>query len=161
MVVLENAVAKRRGRGCCGGGVRWPGSTKFIDNLVAGLDKQPSYLINATQCLPLEPAIRSMTGTYLQGIKSEDLVYHHHRHHQLPPLPTLLPLSHMAHIARPVVFLCVCVCVEISRFRYALLIADGKLVNFVQPKRHPLKPEGTAPRAMTVVVRGRGVANGG
>lgn len=74
------------------------GSTKFIDNLVAGLDKQPSYLINATQCLPLEPAIRSMTGTYLQGIKSEDLVY-------------------------------------------ALLIADGKLVNFVQPKRHPLKPE--------------------
>jgi hypothetical protein len=57
------------------GGARWPGSTKFIDNLVEGLDKQPSYLLNATQCLPLEPAIRSMTGTYLQGVKSEDLVY--------------------------------------------------------------------------------------
>ncbi len=71
---VKNAIAKRR-RSLRRGGARWSGSTKFIDNLVEGLDKQPSYLLNATQCLPLEPAIRSMTGTYLQGVKSEDLVY--------------------------------------------------------------------------------------
>lgn len=53
------------------------GSTKFIDNLIQEMDKRPAYLMNATQCLPLKSTIRNVTGTYLQGVKAEDLVYVH------------------------------------------------------------------------------------
>jgi hypothetical protein len=85
-------------RGCVV--VSSPGSTKFIDNLVEGMDKQPSYLLNATQCLPLEPAIRSVTGTYLQGVKSEDLVYVSSSSHSEYPLTFFMTRSRSLHPLR-------------------------------------------------------------
>ncbi len=103
------------------------------------MDTRPSFLLNAGQCLPLANSIRQVIATILQSIKTEDLVYIF--------LPFPFFFLHLATATRKK--LCkagdrhIHLLLSYKYFRYAMLIADGKVVDYVQPKRHPLAPEGT------------------
>ncbi|XP_072045856.1 protein SAND-like [Amphiura filiformis] len=51
------------------------GTEKFIDNLINLMDTDPSFLLSAIRCLPLDSSIRDLIGQAMQTAKAKDLVF--------------------------------------------------------------------------------------
>ncbi|XP_033631186.1 protein SAND-like [Asterias rubens] len=51
------------------------GTEKFLDNLLNLIDQDPSFLLTAVRCLPLDNTIRDIIGHSMQSAKIKDLVF--------------------------------------------------------------------------------------
>ncbi|XP_022084897.1 protein SAND-like isoform X2 [Acanthaster planci] len=51
------------------------GTEKFLDNLLNLIDQDPSFLLTAVRCLPLDSATRDTIGHSIQSAKIKDLVF--------------------------------------------------------------------------------------
>ena len=52
-----------------------PGTEKFIDNLINLMDTDPSFLLSAIRCLPLDSSIRDLIGQAMQTAKAKVRAY--------------------------------------------------------------------------------------
>ena len=50
------------------------GAEKFLDRLLKVMDRDPSFLLNASHCLQLDPGVRSVVGNVMQACKVPDLL---------------------------------------------------------------------------------------
>jgi len=86
-----------------------------LDNLTREVERNPSFLLGAIQCLRLPPNVRSSVGQV--RFSKESMLFLPHRRH-----------AQIIHQART------------SSLLYAILFVGNKMVTLVRPRRHSLHP---------------------